>query len=112
MYVTCSEGYIFVAEANINSSSEVDLTKKLNDLRTNRPVGSFVLAKKVEGCGTLVLSTYKDKNIGHSLGRLSGELTMTDINYIKLYNQGLDPIYDKYNIVGLSDIIVNNVEEK
>lgn len=55
-----------------------------------------------------MLSTYKDKNIGHCLGRLSGELTVSDINYIKLNNQGLDPLYDKYFIVGLSDIVVNN----
>lgn len=58
----------------------------------------------------MVLSTFKDKNIGHSLGRLSGELSVTDINYIKLFNQGLDPLYDKYHIVGLSDIVVNNPE--
>ena len=72
LYVTCSEGYIFYAEGNVSSTGEINLVKKINDSRTNRPVGVFVMAKNIEGCGNLVLSTFKDKNIGHSLGRLSG----------------------------------------
>lgn len=35
------------ADANINSSTDLQLTKSINDSRTNRPVGAFVLAKKV-----------------------------------------------------------------
>lgn len=65
--------------------------KKINDSRVNRPVGVFVLSKKLDDCGNLLLSTFKEKNIGHSLGRLSSESNLTDINYIKLNNQGLDP---------------------
>lgn len=60
------------ADGSINSSVDVKLTKSINDSRTNRPVGAFILAKKVESCGTLVLCSYKDKSIGHSLGRLTG----------------------------------------
>jgi len=46
----------------------------------------------LDDCGNLLLSTFKEKNIGHSLGRLSSESNLTDINYIKLNNQGLDPV--------------------
>lgn len=60
------------ADANINSTGDVQLTKPISDSRTNRPVGAFILAKKVESCGIMVLSSYKDKSIGHSLGRLTG----------------------------------------
>lgn len=47
LYVTTSEGYIMFADGNVNSSSDVQLTKSINDSRTNRPVGAFVLAKKI-----------------------------------------------------------------
>lgn len=52
-----------------------------------------MLSKYIEGCGNLLLSTFKDKNIGHSLGRFSGESTLVDLNYIKLNNQGIDPLF-------------------
>jgi len=54
-----------------------------------------------------MLSTFKDKSIGHSLGRLSGESSLTDINYIKLNGQGLDALFEKYNLMGLSDIALS-----
>lgn len=73
----------------MNTAGEINFVKKVADSRTNRPVGFFVLTKKVDDCGTLMLSTFKDKSIGHSLGRLSNDSTLTDINYIKLNSQGL-----------------------
>lgn len=73
----------------MNTAGEINFVKKVTDSRTNRPVGFFVLTKKVDDCGTLMLSTFKDKSIGHSLGRLSNDSTLTDINYIKLNSQGL-----------------------
>lgn len=55
----------------------------------------------------MVLSSYKDKSIGHSLARLTGESSLADINYIKLNSQGIDPIFEKYNLMGVSDIASN-----
>jgi hypothetical protein len=52
-----------------------------------------VVSKYIEGFGNFLLSTFKDKNIGHSLGRLSGESTLVDLNYMKLNNQGIDPLF-------------------
>lgn len=51
-----------------------------------------------------MLSAFKDKSIGHSLSRLSGESSIADLNYMKLNNQGLEPIFEKYYIMGLSDM--------
>jgi hypothetical protein len=64
-------------EGNANSIGEIPFSKKIMDNRINHPVGSYILAKKVEDCGILMLSTFKDKSVGHSLGRLSGESTLT-----------------------------------
>lgn len=89
----------------MSTSGDVNFVKKIIDSRTNRPVGFFVISKKIDDCGTLMLSTFKDKSIGHSIGRLSGDSTLTDINYIKLNSQGLEPVYEKYNLMGLSDIV-------
>lgn len=59
-----------------------------------------------------MLSAFKDKNIGHSLGRLDDDYNISDLNYIKVNNQGIDQIYDKYYIVGLSDILCYEKEDK
>jgi len=70
----------------------------------NRPVGSFILVKDIKDCGTLIHSNYKDKNIGHAFGRLEGNV-FHDINYLKFINQGLNNIFDRDHVMGLTDII-------
>ena len=72
----------------------------------NRPVGSFVLVKDIKDCGTLIQSNYKDKNIGHTLGRLEGN-SIQDINYLKFINQGLNSVFDRDYVMGLTDIVEN-----
>ena len=72
----------------------------------NRPVGSYIVVKDIKDCGTLMVSNYKDKNIGHTLGRLEGT-TLQDINYIKLINQGLNNVFDHDYVMGLTDIVEN-----
>ena len=58
------------AEINTWSQGTINLIKKVNDSRPNRPVGSYVKAKNINHCGTLLFSSFKDKNIGHSIGRI------------------------------------------
>lgn len=70
----------------------------------NRPVGSFVLCKNIKGCGKILFASFKDKSIGHYIGRLDGSNLM-DPNYIKLHNQGIDPLFDKHYCMGQTDII-------
>ncbi len=47
IYVTISEGYIYYAEGTATATGEINFTKKINDSRANRPVGSFILTKKL-----------------------------------------------------------------
>lgn len=51
-----------------------------------------------------MFSSFKDKSIGHSLGRLEGS-TLVNPNYIKLKDQGIDPILDTNYCMGLTDMI-------
>ena len=70
----------------------------------NRPVGSFVLVKNIKDCGKLIFASFKDKNIGHYLGRLDGSNVM-DNNYIKVNSQGIDPFFEANFCMGQTDII-------
>ena len=110
LYVTISDGYILYGEVNSWSTGSIPLTKKVNDSRPNRPVGSFVVVKDLQGFGTLMFSSFKDKSIGHSLGRLDDSTgnpnsTLVDINYIKLFNQGIDGVLDANYSMGLTDFV-------
>lgn len=104
VYITISDGYIYHAEVASWSNGVITFTKKLNDSRPNRPVGSYIVAKNVKECGTLLFSSFKDKTFGHSLGRLDGP-TLTDINYIKTFQQGIDGLLDANYVIGLTDFI-------
>jgi hypothetical protein len=55
-----------------------------------------------------MLSSFKDKNIGHSLGRLEGSSNLTSINYIKLAGLNISPLFEKYNLLGLSDLALSH----
>ena len=100
------DGYVYYAEVAPWTDGLLNLNKKINDSRMNRPVGSYILVKDIKDCGTLMISNYKDKNIGHTLGRLEGT-TLQDINYIKLINQGLNNVFDHDYVMGLTDIAEN-----
>jgi hypothetical protein len=58
-------------EANDQSTGELTFIQNIDDSRTNRNVvGSFVMVKNIKKYGILMLSSYKDKHIGHSFGVL------------------------------------------
>lgn len=107
--MTINDGFIFYAEVNASSSGNIALVKKVNDSRLNRPVGSFVIAKNVRECGTLMFSSFKEKSIGSSLGRLdhssSNGAQLVDINYIKLHNQGIEATLDSNYTMGNTDFV-------
>ena len=95
---------MYYAEVAPWTDGVININKKLVDSRINRPVGSFVVVRDIKDCGALIMSNYKDKNIGHSFGRLEGT-TIQDINYLKFLNQGLNSIFDHDHVMGLSEIV-------
>lgn len=51
-----------------------------------------------------MFASFKDKSISHCIGRLDGT-NLVNPNYIKLFNQGIDPIFDKHYCMGLTDLV-------
>jgi hypothetical protein len=50
-----------------------------------------------------MLSSYKDKNVGHSFGLLEGN-TMKNVNFIKLNNSNTAPLNTCYSM-GLTEMM-------
>lgn len=88
------------------TDGSIIINKKLTDTRANRPVGAFIHVKDIQDAGTLLLASFKDKSIGHTLGRVDGTC-LEDSNYLKFFNQDLHSLFETYNIMGLTDFFIN-----
>jgi hypothetical protein len=66
--------------------------------------------KNIKNYGVIMLSSYKDKYLGHSFGVLEGN-TLKNVNFIKLNTNNTNPLYTSHSM-GLTEIMESFVPDE